>query len=95
MRSVHIAELKNRLSHYLVAVRAGQEIVIRHRSTPIAKIVPLSTDDDLDAEETALVASGKMRLGEGSIPASFWTMPAPRVSLKQVLAAVEAVRDED
>ena len=95
MRSVHIAELKNRLSHYLTAVRAGQEIVIRHRNTPIAKIVPLSPDDDLDAEETTLVAAGKMRLGDGPIPASFWTMPAPRVSLKRVLAAVEAIRGED
>jgi len=36
-----------------------------------------------------------MRLGEGPIPASFWTMPAPRLALKRVLAAVEAIRGED
>ena len=58
---VNIAELKNRLSAYLVRVRAGEEIIIRDRNLPVAKLVPL-TSIETSAEELALVASGDMRL---------------------------------
>jgi prevent-host-death family protein len=90
MTTVHVADLKNRLSHYLRRVKAGEEIVVRQRNTPIARIVPLP---DLDSEEAALVAAGKLRPGEGPIPESFWSLPAPRVPLERVLRAVRAERD--
>ena len=41
MRSASIADLKNNLSRYLRHVRRGEEILIRDRNVPIAKIVPL------------------------------------------------------
>lgn len=93
MRSVNIAELKNRLSAYLDEVREGEEIIIRDRNRPIAKIVRLNLDD-LSEEERKLVARGQMRPAERSLPASFWKMPAPRVSLKRAVAAVIADRKE-
>jgi prevent-host-death family protein len=37
---VKIAELKSKLSQYLRSVRSGNEIVIKDRETPIARIVP-------------------------------------------------------
>lgn len=37
MRSVNIAELKNRLSAYIRFARAGEEIVIRDRNLPVAR----------------------------------------------------------
>jgi len=37
---VKIAELKGKLSEYLRSVRRGNEIVIKDRETPIARIVP-------------------------------------------------------
>ncbi len=39
MKSVHVAELKNRLSAYLRVPRSGEEIVIRDRNLPIAKLI--------------------------------------------------------
>lgn len=93
MRSVNIAELKNRLSAYLDEVREGEEIIIRDRNRPIAKIVRLNLDD-LSEEERKLVTSGQMRPAERPLPASFWSMPAPRVSLKRAVAAVIADRKE-
>jgi prevent-host-death family protein len=60
MRSVQIAELKNKLSAYLNLVRAGEEVIVNDRKTPIAKIVPLGIDD-LDLEEQALIAEGVLR----------------------------------
>jgi len=37
---VKIAELKSKLSEYLRSVRSGNEVVIKDRETPIARIIP-------------------------------------------------------
>jgi antitoxin (DNA-binding transcriptional repressor) of toxin-antitoxin stability system len=42
MKSVHVAELKNRLSAYLRVPRSGEEIVIRDRNLPTANLMPFS-----------------------------------------------------
>jgi prevent-host-death family protein len=70
MRSTSIADLQNRLTQYLKEVRAGEEIVIRDRQRPIAKIIPFTVDDD-DQGDADLVAAGLMRRGTGKVPASF------------------------
>jgi prevent-host-death family protein len=95
VRSVNIAALKNELSRHLNEVRQGEELLIRDRNVPVAKIVPLREADGLHAEELALAAAGKLRLPRAPLPASFWLMPAPRVSLTRAVAAVEAERGED
>ena len=61
MRSVNIAELKNQLSKYLTFAKGGEEIIIRDRNLPVAKLVPFSAEEASE-EELLLVASGKMRL---------------------------------
>ena len=61
MRSVNVAELKNQLSKYLSFAKEGEEIVIRDRNLPVAKLVPFSAEGASD-EELLLVASGKLRL---------------------------------
>ena len=95
MRSVNIAALKNQLGRYLNEVRQGEEVLVRDRKVPIAKIIPIREANEAGTEELILAAGGKLRLGEGALPESFWSMPAPRVSRKRVLAAVQAERDED
>ena len=44
MRSVNVAELKNRLSKYLTFAKGGEEIIIRDRNLPVAKLVPFSLE---------------------------------------------------
>jgi prevent-host-death family protein len=95
MRTVAIADLKNNLSKYLAEVRAGEQIVIRDRNVPVAKIVPLFDAGDVDAEEQSLAAAGKVRLPESKLPRSFWSTQAPRVPAKRILAALEAERGEE
>lgn len=95
MKSVNIAELKNHLSVYLNDVRAGEEILVRDRNQPIARIVPLKRSRDEDEELLALASQGRMRLGEGFVEDSFWEMPAPRVSVAALRRAVDQERDED
>ena len=93
MNSVNIADLKNQLSTYLNKVRAGEEIIIKDRNTPIAKIVPLELADDIEAEELALVASGQMTLPrKKKLPEDFWET-GPRLSITKAARAVTEDRE--
>ena len=80
MKIVNIAELKNRLSAYINDVKAGEEILVRDRDQPVARIVPLTRSRDEDKQLLALASQGKLRLGEGVLDESFWEMSAPRGS---------------
>ena len=93
MRSANIADLRNRLTQYLREVRAGEEIIVRDRQRPIAKIVPFTVDDD-EADDAALVAAGLMRKGSGTIPQSFWKARRSRTARRVAVAAVSTGRDE-
>lgn len=95
MKSVNIAQLKDGLSGYLNDVRGGEEILVRDRKLPVARIVPLTRSRDEDEELLALAAQGKLRLGEGFVEESFWQMPAPRVSAAALRRAIDRERDED
>lgn len=66
MRSVNVAELKNQLSKYLTFAKSGEEIIIRDRNLPVAKLVPFSAEVVAE-EELLLVAAGKMRLPENPV----------------------------
>lgn len=98
MATVKIAELKDQLSAFLHRVRAGEELIIRDRNLPIAKIVPLH-GEDADREEIALVASGHMRLPAQALDLKrFWNIGAamkksPRIT-KAIQQAIVADRKE-
>ena len=95
MRSTNIADLRNRLTQYLREVRAGEEIIVRDRQRPIAKIVPF-TVDEAEEDDADLVAAGVIRKGTGKLPRSFWSRRRrPGVPLEVAVAAVRADRDED
>jgi antitoxin (DNA-binding transcriptional repressor) of toxin-antitoxin stability system len=80
------------LTHYLRAVRAGEEILVRDRQRPIAKIVPLSIDDE--SQDAALVAAGLMRKAERPLPASFWRARRPALTTRTAAEAVTEGREE-
>lgn len=90
MRSANIAELRDRLTQYLREVRAGEEIIVRDRQRPIAKIVPLSVDDDAEA---ALVAAGLLRKAQRPLPAAFWRTRRGGVTIRTALAALSEDRN--
>jgi len=96
--TVKIAELKDHLSSFLHRVRAGEELVIRDRNMPIAKIVPLHGEDG-DLEELSLVASGHMTVPAQQLDQKrFWTIGG-RVKksskiAKAIQQAIEAGRKD-
>ena len=61
MRTVNVAELKNRLSTYLAYAKNGEVIVIRDRNLPVARLIPF-TANDASEEDLALAAAGVIRL---------------------------------
>lgn len=92
MRSANIAQLRDRLTQYLREVRAGEEIIVRDRQRPIAKIVPIAPDADADDEE--LVAGGLMRKATRDLPAAFWRTKRSAVTARVAAAAVSDDRAE-
>lgn len=94
MQSVNIAELRGHLSGYLDRVRQGEEILVRDRKLAVAKIVPIA--DDFGDDMLQMAAEGLVRLPHKKLDLkAFFKLPAPRVSLKKLKAAVEADREED
>jgi prevent-host-death family protein len=98
MRTVNVAELKDQLSAYLHRVRAGEELLIRDRNLPIAKLVPLN-EGDFEADELSLVASGRMTLPKKRLRENqFWAIGSnlrlSRKLNKDIDRALEAEREE-
>jgi len=63
MKKVNVSELKNRLSHYLRFVRAGQSVLVYDRDRVIARIDPASDAGvaDSDAWIAELETRGTLR----------------------------------
>ncbi|HUZ95598.1 MAG TPA: type II toxin-antitoxin system prevent-host-death family antitoxin [Edaphobacter sp.] len=94
MRSVNVAELKNQLSKYLTFARGGEEVVIRDRNLPIAKLVPLSAEG-ADDQELVLVAAGRMRLPKVKLDVKrLLKIPTGTVAGNKAIQAVLADREE-
>jgi prevent-host-death family protein len=94
VRSVNIAELKNQLSKYVNFAKGGEEIVIRDRNLPVAKLVPFSAEEARE-EELLLVASGKMRLPQNRLKLDrLLRIPTGEVSSNEAVQALLNERAE-
>jgi prevent-host-death family protein len=94
MRSVNIAELKNRLSRYLTFAKGGEEIIIRDRNLPVAKLVPFSGDEGSE-DELLLVAAGKMRLPKTPVRVEeLLRIPTGKVGAREGIQALLDDREE-
>jgi len=71
MRSVNVAELRNRLSHYLRLVRRGQPLLVRDRDRVIARIEPAGDEGGRQGSENERLADlerrGVVRRGRGRV----------------------------
>jgi prevent-host-death family protein len=95
VRSVNVAELKNRLSKYLAFAKEGEEVVIRDRNLPVAKLVPFSAEGASD-QELLLVAAGKLRLPKVRLDVKqLLKIPTGTVSGNNAIRALLADREEE
>ena len=94
MRSVNVAELKDQLSKYLTFAKGGEEVVIRDRNLPVAKLVPYSAEG-ADEQELKLVAAGKLRLPKVRLDVKqLLRISTGRVAGNKAIQAVVADREE-
>ncbi len=95
MKSVNVAELKNRLSHYLRLVRRGEAVLVRDRTDIIARIEPAGAGEPAGDDEewlAMLERAGTIRRGRGRMdPRLFDRTPTARAS---IVDAVLRERDE-
>jgi prevent-host-death family protein len=91
---VPIAELKARLSEYLARARAGEDVVITDRGTPVARLAPLAGETALRGREEELVRSGLARGPAARMDPSFLEAPRPRDPTGRSLEAVLEERAE-
>ncbi len=96
MKAVNVAELKNRLSHYLRLVRRGQVLIVKDRDRVVARIEPAGVADAAGGGDDDRLASleqrGIIRRARGELtPALYAHRPRVRVD---VVAALLRERDE-
>lgn len=94
MRTVNIGTLRNQLSAYLQFVRNGEEVLVRDRDVPVARIVPytppLPAEGDHEAEMQYLIATGQMKEAKQEMDwEAFWALPRPSVPDEAVREAIE------
>lgn len=94
MRTVNIGTLKNQLSAYLKYVRNGEEVIVRDRNVPVARILPftlsLPAEGDYAAEAAYLIATGQMSSAREKMDwEAFWDLPRPAVSDEAAKEAID------
>ena len=96
MKSVNVAELRNRLSHYLRLVRRGEPLLVRDRDRIIARLEPAGEDGGRGGRESDRLADlerrGVVRRGRGRIGRELLAR-RPRVRA-DVVAALLREREE-
>jgi|SRR5271155_955365 len=99
MKSVQIGELKNHLSAHLREVRNGEEIIVRDRNMPVARIIPY-VPESIEEQERMLIAQGKLRLPANppkdreKFWEEFWAMPSADLDNETAKKAVLDEREE-
>ena len=89
-----IATLKARLSEYLDAVKAGEEILVTDRGRPVARLTPIGGRDRAETRTAELVRTGTVRPPSAPLGKNFWRLPRPKDPEGRVLAALLDERAE-
>lgn len=92
-KTAAVAELKAQLSRYLSRVKAGEEILVTERGTPVARLVPVGASRPEHERLRDLERQGLLRLGSGRLPKEFWKLPRPRDPRAAVRKAVSDERE--
>ena len=81
MRAVGIRELKNKLSHYVRLVEAGESVLVTDRGSVVAELRPPGAEsrgaslDPVAAELAALARRGRAVLGAAHDPGLYRARP--------------------
>jgi len=90
MLTTTIATLKASLSRLLAAVKAGEEVVVTDRGTPVARIVPYQS---AGRRMDDLVRAGQIRPPGQTLQTDFWAREKPADPEGRMLAALLEERE--
>jgi len=90
MKIAPVADLKNRLSHYLRLVASGETVTVLDRGRPVARISRVEAADD---ELAGLVRAGLARGPVESLPEDFLTRELPRPATSVLTALLDDRED--
>jgi prevent-host-death family protein len=98
MEKANIAQLKNRLSHYLSRVKRGETVMVTERNSPVARIVPIPSPGAMDTDDERgwlkrMEAAGSLRPGRGRGVPEILASPPP--GRKPVGAVRELLRERE
>ena len=99
MKTVQIGDLKNHLSAHLREVRNGEEIIVRDRNLPVAKIIRY-VPESIEEQERILIEQGILRPPKNPPKdrekwlKEFLAEPRPKVSGKTAIQALLDEREE-
>ena len=88
MKRASISELKAKLSQYLDAVRAGQEVIVTDRGRPVARISPVAGDAGSEGRLERLIRTGQLRPPTDSRPLDLSELRRPTDPEGRSLAAL-------
>lgn len=99
MKTANVADLKNRLSAYLQLVREGEEVIVKDRNQPIARITPYNVSGASESERR-LVARGALKPPEEETTNwdefldEYFTRPGAKISQQAIVRAVIDEREK-
>lgn len=98
MRRASVANLKARLSEYLGAVKAGEEVIVTERGRPVARLTPVAMPERMEARMNWLISMGlarpPLRRPSKDFWKDFWKLPRPKDPEGRVLKALLEERAE-
>lgn len=98
MRRASVAKLKEQLSRYLQAVKAGEEILVTERGRPIALLTPIAAPEQMEARLNWLIRMGLARppltKPSKALLKDFWKLPRPKDPNGRVLELLLEERAE-
>jgi prevent-host-death family protein len=76
MKTTNIAHLREKMAEYIVDVQNGEEIEVRKRNVPIARIVPVKAKKRNKTKLGSGIGTGKIlgSLTDPCIPEADWEM---------------------
>lgn len=77
MKKASVTILKARLSQYLAAVKAGEEVIVTERGRPVARLTAIGQDGAPEGRVAKLIREGRLRppTGGGGVDPSADTPP--------------------
>lgn len=86
MRSIGVRELRQNASRYLRQVEGGETVQVTDRGRPVALLVPPPPPSGYDH----LIATGRIRPGNGGLLKMGPPPPTPETPLSQILEDMRA-----